>query len=986
MPLISARYGHDVYAALTDAVARAKHDDPLAEVMLVVPTEPIGTAARRWLAAHGPNGSPGIAGLSIVTQYRLAERIASPSLAGLGRKPVTAPVLVGAMRAIVARSDTCFTPIAHHPQTARALADASVELNRVDPAVLPTLAGDRLVTAEVLDLHQKVRQELAAGYFDEVELMRVATETVDTLAPVVLFLPHELSPAEQKFVAAVAGVTTVTAIVGLTGGVADERILRSVAAALGEVAAPGPTVLPPVGDRVICTTDADDEVRAVIGVLADRLRTGVPGHRIGIVYPTANPYARLLHEHLAAAGIERYGRGVKPDAEMVYGRAVRGLLALPERGFRRAEVMAWMADARPKGIDAQRADRVSRRAGIVSGKDWDLRLVAFAGDQRERAVTEEDDGYASWRLQQAEFAMEVRDFVADLRLDLEGLQTAVSWTQLAGRFDAMWRRLFPEPLKEPDQARVYNSILTFVHGLQGLDEVTGAPSLSILRETLELDLRNSTSRVGKIGTGVMVGPIRDAVGMQFDLLCVVGMAEGTLPPATTDDPLLPESVRECTQGVLPTWRDRQDLQQRELLAALAGAKTSVLSFPRGDIRSGARRVPSRWLLPTLQAFMGEDVRATTWQEYSHPAVEVRGSYAAGVESEDPASEVAMRQRQALADPTQIDPIARSMIAVRADATFSRFTGLVGDSVPLPEIGPSPTRLQKWFECPHHYFQRYILGLREEDDPDETVEMSPLDEGTLLHRILERLVSEWKDPGFGEPWPDAMVRRLYELTEEEFAAAQMSMLIGLHIPWERTKDKLRADLRAWIASDELLRAGRWRPVATELHFDDLEVPLPDGTRLVLQGSVDRVDVDAAGNLRVLDYKSGKADKYAALCEGDPTDGGKFLQLPLYALAAQRDLGGGPEPTRADYWFISAGQKGKTAGYDVTDDVLDRALQVIQVAVDGHRGGLFPPRPIGHSKAWECPSCQVDGGTDRFGSEWFEQLLADVRLTAYRGVIS
>jgi hypothetical protein len=47
--------------------------------------------------------------------------------------------------------------------------------------------------------------------------------------------------------------------------------------------------------------------------------------------------------------------------------------------------MAWMADARPKGIDAQRADRVSRRAGIVSGKDWDLRLVAFAGDQRERA-------------------------------------------------------------------------------------------------------------------------------------------------------------------------------------------------------------------------------------------------------------------------------------------------------------------------------------------------------------------------------------------------------------------------------------------------------------------------------------------------------------------------------------------------------------------------------------------------------------------------
>ena len=156
MTLTSARYGPDVYAALTDAVAHAKQNNPLAEVMLVVPTEAIGTAARRWLAAHGPNGSPGIAGLSIVTLYRLAERIAAPVLAGGGRRPVTAPVLVGAMRAIVSTTDTCFTPIADHPQTARALADASAELNRLDPAVLPTLADGREVTAQVIEDRKSV--------------------------------------------------------------------------------------------------------------------------------------------------------------------------------------------------------------------------------------------------------------------------------------------------------------------------------------------------------------------------------------------------------------------------------------------------------------------------------------------------------------------------------------------------------------------------------------------------------------------------------------------------------------------------------------------------------------------------------------------------------------------------------------------------------------------------------------------------------------
>jgi len=986
MSVTLAPYGQDVYQALTKAVAEAKQDDPLAEVMLVVPTEAIGTAARRWLAAHGPSGSPGIAGLSIVTLYRLAERIAAQKLAGGGRRPVTAPVLVGAMRAIVSSTDTCFSPVADHPQTARALADASAELNRLDPAVLPTLAGGREVTAEVIALHELVRNHLASGYFDEVELMRTATEMVDELAPVILFLPHELTPAEQQFVSAVAGVAPVSAIVGVTGSAADDRVVRSVAGALGDPAASVPATSQVVGTRVICTTDADDEVRAVLGAVAEQLRAGVPGHRIGVVYPTANPYARLLHEHLAAASIECYGRGVKPDAEMVYGRAVRGLLALPDRDFRRAEVMSWLADARPAGIDAQRADRISRRAGIVSGADWDLRLTDFAGDQRLRADSEEDEGYAQWRQQQADFAEAVRDFVRELRMDLDGLDTAASWTELADRFDALWTRLFPEPSKDPEQARVYDSIHGFVRGLQGLDEVTGGPSLNILRETLELELRHSTSRVGKIGTGVMVGPIRDAVGMQFDLLCVVGMAEGTLPPATTDDPLLPEAVRARTGGVLPTWRDRQDLQHRDLLAALSGAGTSVLSFPRGDIRSGAKKVPSRWLLPTLQAYMGPDVRATTWEDFSHRAVEVRGSYAAGVESEAPVSVVALRQRQALCDPMQVDPTARAMIQDRADAVFSRFTGLVGNQPALPEIGPSPTRLQKWFECPHHYFQQYILGLREEDDPDETVEMSPLDEGTLLHEVLERLVSKWRDPDFGQPWPEDMVSELDKIVSEVFSEAEKSMLTGLRIPWERTMDKLRADLRAWISRDDALRAGRWKPLATELHFDNLDVPLPDGTTLRLQGSVDRVDIDAAGNLHVLDYKSGKSNKYDPLCEEDPTCKGRFLQLPLYALAAQRDLGRGPEPTRADYWFISAGQKGKTVGYDVTDDVLDLALKVIQVAVDGHRQGLFPPRPVRHAGAWGCPSCHADVETDRYEDEWFEKLITDARLAAYRGVIS
>ena len=120
--------------------------------------------------------------------------------------------------------------------------------------------------------------------------------------------------------------------------------------------------------------------------------------------------------------------------------------------------------------------------------------------------------------------------------------------------------------------------------------------------------------------------------------------------------------------------------------------------------------------------------------------------------------------------------------------------------------------------------------------------------------------------------------------------------------------------------------------------------------------------------------------------DPTLKGKFLQLPLYALAAEREHDAGPRPTRADYWFISAGQKGKTIGYDVTPEVLDLATAVIQVAVDGHREGLFPSRPTSHSDAWGCPSCRADGGADRVDKDWFEALLGAPELAAFRGVIA
>ena len=53
----------------------------------------------------------------------------------------------------------------------------------------------------------------------------------------------------------------------------------------------------------------------------------------------------------------------------------------------------------------------------------------------------------------------------------------------------------------------------------------------------------SPPRQGRVGNGVTVGPLAGAVGLDVDVVIVLGAAEGMLPPTPTSDPLLSEHDR-----------------------------------------------------------------------------------------------------------------------------------------------------------------------------------------------------------------------------------------------------------------------------------------------------------------------------------------------------------------------------------------------------------------------------------------------------------
>ena len=138
-------------------------------------------------------------------------------------------------------------------------------------------------------------------------------------------------------------------------------------------------------------SDADDEVRAAVRAVIDAVRRGTSLDRIAILHASPEPYARLAHEHLAAAGIATNGPAVVPLAGRVAGRALLELLALPGRGFRRQDVFSWLttrADAacRAHGRPWWRGNGCRAMPGVVAGRvDWDDAPRSLRRRARQRA-------------------------------------------------------------------------------------------------------------------------------------------------------------------------------------------------------------------------------------------------------------------------------------------------------------------------------------------------------------------------------------------------------------------------------------------------------------------------------------------------------------------------------------------------------------------------------------------------------------------------
>lgn len=177
---------------------------------------------------------------------------------------------------------------------------------------------------------------------------------------------------------------------------------------------------------------------------------------------------------------------------------------------------------------------------------------------------------------------------------------------------------------------------------------------------------------------------------------------------------------------------------------------------------------------------------------------------------------------------------------------------------------SPSRAGDFMQCPLLYRFRVIDRLPEKPSEAAT-------RGTLVHSVLERL--------FDVP------------AGERTAPAAKSLIPG---QWDRLREsrpevvELFADdpdgerLARWLGEAERL-VERWFTLEDPTRLEPAERELFVETRLesglTLRGIIDRVDVAPTGEVRIVDYKTGKAPRpeYAE---------GALFQMKFYALVVWR----------------------------------------------------------------------------------------------------
>ncbi len=1010
--LVTTKLGATSLSALAQSVKDAQGDNPFRRVVVIVDHRGVAGAVRHWLGTQGTINVTVQTGERLASELAGPFLRSGEGEAGRNLRPLTPLDEGQAVRRVVDRwLDTValrLSPVGRERVYAEVAAAFREKEQRpdsedTDPEMgavsfdLPRLYGD---------FREKLKQE---GFYTRYEMPRMAAEVLakrpehgEDLA-VIYYLPRHANAGELELMQAHLRRNRCRVIIGLSG---DPKADGPVNELLGDLdgelsdpdfANPLEQAVAAGGVSVAISPDPVEEVRTVVRRIA-AMADETPFHRIAVIHRLETPYASLVRQELDFAGIPFSGVPRRTLADTPAGRLLLGTLSLAaglDTGIDRETLLNLVGSAPVRfppfssdsGPKRQRAAlvpathwvslaREARAKGSV--EQWKERLDAYARQQAQRQRERwgdqgADDPASAMRRPDIDALIA---FLTELESRLNLFHSpSTTWDSVSDALHELVRDYLVVGESEEDD---HDRILRLLEEMRSLATWNSSFDLDVLRNAVVDGLGSLVSDRGNpVGSGVYVGPPAGIVGTDYSLVFVVGMVEGQFPP--------PPRVSAVSE-----WLDtgnraniQRALERYEFLGAVAAAGEVVLSYPA----AGADRrtaYPSRWLLEAAnlvhQATLPGSARLTSDNMASDggskPWLSVTQSRedglrrlsttSAGGSSNSAAADLSdynlihlltRSQRELSSHPAIAgsDRLVRSLSAreARLGSTLTQWDGLVGDgnprvaSIGTPDRPVSASALETWATCPYRFFLSRVLGLYGQPSPEDD-EISALDRGTLVHRILERFVNEGK----------STEADLLRLAEEEFATAEAAGFTGYRLLWEMEKETIREALSVFFTADQTWLGSTPDESRAEVAFDAVDVEVEGLGTVRFRGMIDRMDV-LGDEVRVRDFKTGRPSPYIS---GPTTQtaytvaNGRALQLPVYTAAARQIH---PDADiRASYSFPLSDDPTREGRPYTERDGLEQFHLTLRRILGMARAGTFPATPDSEGEYNSCRFCDFN----------------------------
>lgn len=707
------------------------------------------------------------------------------------------------------------------------------------------------------------------------------------------------------------------------------------------------------------SSQVEEAREALRWIKALHLRKGIALGDCAIFVSNLEIYQPLLRTAANEFGVRVHFSHPQPLLDSPAVKSLLDLLALPGEDFKTRSVLNTLHSPYfDFGLDAgmvENLEKVSQQAIIVMGREqWDdawkmlgemhLEDLDYVDEDRRKANLLKEVDLKTLRLAFERFwdFFDGIDAVQSQKQWVAWLEQRLASLHYVERLSSEWDWEAYQSLGDVLKALVMGESVAGVYEMnfaQFLNDLKGTPSGAIMQEPRETRQN-----------AVLVGGIVEARAFRFKAVALLGLSEGLFPVVENPDPFLDEALRRDLKMEPRLGREQSSIFHQ----AFTRAEEHLLLTRPYLAEDGEKWDPSPYWNSVKSLFAEDSCKkiqpATPRPQADACSPEELLFWAEQQNGLSIESDALLKRRQRIA---QGGKILKARRARQASGAYEGYADQLVDLL-LTRYSPdhiwSPSRLEGYTTCPFDFYVNHVLDLKERSVPE--LGLSVAQKGSIYHEILElvyRNAGKNADVKVLLAFLEDYAASVYRISPRKQGFRESPL-------WEVEKTEMTGKLRDTITALEEKRED-WNPIQLEAKFGKTQpLAIDIGTeRVLIRGTIDRVDKNSGENIRVIDYKSGSGN----LSKSDLISG-RRLQITIYAQAAQQALGFG-NVTDGFYWVIGGkqnpflplsrfkheDQEGPDAAYEVLQAHLERIIR-------GVRAGEFPPKPPKGGCPSYCPA--------------------------------